>query len=178
MEQKEIKINKSKLNKNIKWFLVSFLISFILLLIISFFGKITPLTEYDKGFDPYNINYSDLSYNGVLPDTYYSGSSKIYFQPYEIHSANGGQIHGVPNEKLITIYHKNKFKIDNSIFFPSSYDNPYEVEDLTFLHRLIIFYIPSVFTAYIKYLLVFTVIIYLIIIGIKSLKSKYKIKLE
>ena len=153
--KKEIKISKLTLKSNIKLFSISFAIVFISMFVVSLFGKI------DSSFrSPYYRSGNDqafpLTYSGFLEDFYKdfyygSGTTEIY------QDRNGRECYSI---------RENLFIEDCDTY------------ELTFFHKLVLFYLPVVLFRNFK-LLMFLVIIVFTIIKLKNkFNKKYAIKFE
>lgn len=149
--KKEIKISKLTLKSNIKLFSISFAIVFISMFVVSLFGKID--SSFSSTYsDLHNDQVFLLTYSGFLEDFYYgSGATAIY------QDRNGQE----------------RYSIRENLFIEDC-----DTYELTFFHKLVLFYLPVVLFLNFKLLLFLVIIVFTIIKLKNKFNKKYAIKFE
>jgi hypothetical protein len=139
-QKKEIRISKNKLFKNLKLWMLSILISFLILFVLSLFGDL----DFQQNF--YN-NSNHMAYSGILGE--YEGAGNVS------HWNNG------------------EYYIYDNIFYDGV-----NVENITFFHKFILFYVPLILYKNFLVFAILTAIIYFLIKMKNKLKNKYSVKFE
>lgn len=142
---------------------LSLILSFILLLVIAFFGEIRPS-------NPQNQYSSDICYYGILSKNAYcsinndGNSIKVYYD----YTYDGSD---VPREKQVWFHIKEneRWSIPSTFFTSERKDS-----EITIIDKFFVIYLPLILSKNIFLWILFTVLIFFTI----RLKNKFSFKLE
>ena len=166
-EKKEITLNKTRINRNFKFAILSLIFSFSVLLIIALFGEINPS-------NPQNKYSSDMCYYGILDTEGYCNFNKTNGIGESIQVFYGYRLDGdsdIPTDKQIWYQPAENEQYSIPSTFLSSARKSAEI---TFWDKLLVIYLPLILSKNFFIWIFFSVIIFFLI----KLKLKYRVKFE